>query len=298
MFTLFLGSGVVALTGSLSAAQTDEYWRNGYLFPLDLMHPAEAQTWLGKFTQFEERYRDDPALRQPFENYLRANLHVVSTAAAELAHHPAILDAVESIIGPDLLCWMVELIIKEPHSDAMLTTHQDLTYWGLDGADGVVTAWVALSDVTSANGAMHMVRGSHRLGQVDHEDTFGVGNVLSRGQRAIVEHDPSDEVIVELAPGQVSLHHGLMLHGSRPNESDARRVGVVIRYIEPEVRQRVSERDYAMVVRGSNHTGHLISIAPPSANCDAGSLDLFEEITAAQSPALGEGAAAPIDYQR
>lgn len=286
------------MTGSLSDAQVDAYWRDGFLFPLDLMHEAEAQTWRGKFDQFEHRYRGDSALRQPFDNYLRANLHVVSTAAAELAHHPAILDAVESIIGPDVLCWMVELIVKEPHSEAVVSTHQDLTYWGLDGADGVVTAWVALGEVTAANGAMHMVRGSHRLGQVNHEDTFAEGNMLSRGQQVTVEHNPEDEVLVELRPGQVSLHHGLMFHGSRPNHTDHHRMGLVIRYVEPEVRQRENERGYAMVVRGANHTGHMISTAPPSANCDEGSLQLFEEITAAQSLALNDGAIAPLAYDR
>lgn len=286
------------MTGSLTPEQVDQYWRDGYLFPLPLMHPAEGQTWRGKFEQFEDRYRTEPTLTQPFDKYLRANMHIVSTAASEIAHHPAILDAVESLIGPDLLVWMVELIVKPPHSEGMLTMHQDLTYWGLDGVDGLVTAWVALSDVTMANGAMRYVRGSHRFGQVDHHDTFAENNMLSRGQEIMFEHDPADEVGVELAPGEVSLHHGLMVHGSGPNPTDVERVGLVIRYIEPEVRQRVATSDYAMVVRGANHTGNLISVAPPSRNCEPGALALFDEISQAQAATLMPQAQGKLEYPR
>jgi len=235
---------------------------------------------------------------QPFGNYLQANMHLVSTAAAELAHHPAILDAVESIIGPDLLVWTVELIIKPPHSPRMVTMHQDLTYWGLDGVDGVVSAWIALSDVTPANGAMRYVTGSHRFGQIDHRDTFGEHNILPRGQEVTFAHDPNDEVDVALAAGEVSLHHGLMVHGSGPNGAEIERAGVVIRYVEPEVRQRIGSRDYAMVVRGANHTGNLISVGPPSRNCEPGALNLYEEVSAAQSVALNADAQGVLDYYR
>lgn len=286
------------MTGGLTTEQVDQYWRDGFLYPLPLMHDAEAQTWRGKLEQFEDRYRNDAALSQPFENYLRANMHLVSTAASEIAHHPAILDAVESIIGPDLLVWTVELIVKPPHSERMVTMHQDLTYWGLDGIDGLVSAWVALGDVNVANGAMRYVRGSHRFGQVDHRDTFGENNMLSRGQEVTFAHDPDDEVDVELAAGEVALHHGLMVHGSGPNRSDAERAGLVIRYVEPEVRQRVGSRDYAMVVRGANHTGNLISVGPPSRNCEPGALALYDEVTAAQAVALNADAQGVLDYYR
>lgn len=290
--------GAPGMTGSLASDQVNQYWHDGFLFPLTLMHPAEAQTWRGKLEQFDDRYRHDPSLHRPFDDYLRANLHIVSTAAAEIAHHPAILDAVESLIGPDLLVWMVELIVKPPNSEAMVSMHQDLTYWGLDGIDGLVTAWVALSDVTVANGAMTFVAGSHRFGQVDHADTFGENNLLSRGQQVSFDHDPHDEASVELAAGQVSLHHGLTFHGSGPNQTEVERVGLAIRYIEPEVRQRVGARDYAMTVRGANHTGHLISVAPPSRNCEPGALALFDEITEAQAVALAVDAAGALGYTR
>ena len=152
---------------------------------------------------------------------------MVSTRAAELARHPAVLDRVESILGPDLLVWMVELIVKQPHSDKILTMHQDLNYWGFDHADREVTAWIALTDVTVANGAMSFVRGSHRLGSVDHHDTYGANNLLSRGQQVSVEHDPADEVAVELAAGEISLHDHLISCPGFRLPSEQRRVGMV-----------------------------------------------------------------------
>ena len=237
--------------GSLTADQLADYRRDGFLFPVPVADAARAAGWRAEIEAFEERWSSDAALPRPFVEYTRSNLHVVSAAAARIAHDPAILDAVESVIGPDLLCWMVELIVKEPHTSKVLTIHQDMTYWGLEGTEGLVTAWVALSDVTADNGGMVFVRGSHEGGAVGHHDTFAPDNLLSRGQEVDVDHDPADEVVVELRAGEMSLHHGLMFHGSGPNRTDGRRIGLVIRYISPDVTQTVGSTDYAMVARGT-----------------------------------------------
>ena len=124
----------------------------------------------------------------PLAGKLRQKSHLLFTWLNDLIRHERILDAVEDVIGPDILCWGTSFFIKEPHNPAYVSWHQDLTYWGLDPAD-IVTAWVALSDSTTENGAMRVVPGSHTMAQVPHRDTFRPENLLSRGQEIMVDVD-------------------------------------------------------------------------------------------------------------
>ena len=281
----------------LDTASVSAYRDDGHLFPVHAFGAEEAAFWRRRFEAFES----DAAATQlprPVADYLRGNLHLVSTAAADLARHPALTDIAASVLGPDVLVWMVEYIAKEPNSSAMLSVHQDLNYWGFDGADHLVTVWVALSEVTDAHGAMHFVTGSHRLGSVAHHDTYGDDNLLSRGQEIEVDFDAADEVAVELHPGQVSLHHGLMFHGSGPNTTDERRIGVVIRYISPDAAKAAQARDYAMPVRGADRHGNLVTVAGAARDLQAADLELWEEATAAQEQALAAGADDKFSYTR
>ncbi len=284
--------------GQLSADAVDRYRADGFLYPIRVADAAIASDWRTEIESVERRWNGDPALTRPFTDYARANFHVVCAAAARLAHTRSMLDVVESIIGPDIVCWMTELIVKEAHSAKVLTMHQDLTYWGLDGADGLVTAWLALTEAHPANGGMQFVRGSHLAGQVAHRDTFGRNNLLSRGQEITVDYDPADVCDVVLRPGELSLHHGLMFHGSGPNTTDDRRVGLVFRFVAPSVAQRVGAADYGMVVRGVNRTSNLLSTPVPMIDFAPESIRLHDEITAAQADALGAETEQTLSYRR
>jgi len=154
----------------------------------------------------------------------------------------------------------------------------------------MVTAWIALSPSTPASGCMDFVRGSHRNAILPHEDTFDANNLLSRGQEVRVDVAPEDRVPIEIHPGQMSLHHGLTIHGSGPNTSDDRRIAAVVRYVTPEVAQQVADRDYAMLARGVDRTGNFINYTPPRDLFDAASLTLYEEIRRAQAQAMMTGA--------
>ncbi len=100
---------------------------------------------------------------------------------------------------------------------------------------------------------------------------------------------PEDRVPIELMPGEISLHHGLTIHGSGPNTSDDRRIGAVVRYAKPEIAQEVGEKDYAMLARGADRIGNFIHYAPPEANFTPASLALYEEIRSAQGKFLMKG---------
>lgn len=275
---------------------TADYWRDGFLFPIRVMSSNDATMYRDRFEQFEATWKA-ASLPRPFNDYLRYNTHVISPLACDLARRPTVLDQVEAILGPDLLLWSCEVIVKEPGTEHFLSMHQDLTYWGFGETSGQVTAWIALSPATVASGCMSFVAGSHAR-QIPHRDTYGDNNVLSRGQEVAVDVNPSEMTAVELNPGEMSLHHGLMFHGSGANLSDDRRIGVVIRYMRPEVTQRVGSRDYAMMVRGADRAGNFLHIAPPDAEFSHRALALYDEIAAAQEAALSDGADRDMSYDR
>jgi ectoine hydroxylase-related dioxygenase (phytanoyl-CoA dioxygenase family) len=167
--------------------------------------------------------------------------------------------------------------------------HQDLTYWGLGAIDGLVTAWLALSPATPASGCMDFVKGSHKNPILPHEDTFAEDNLLSRGQEVKVDVDPADRVPIEIHPGQISLHHGLTIHGSGPNTTDDRRIAAVVRYCTPEVKQQVGETDYAILARGTDTTGNFRHFDPPQGLFTPEALAVYDDIRAAQAKVMMSG---------
>lgn len=274
---------------SLSNNQQVAYERDGFLFPISVMPPSVAAEMRKAVEALEQDYAKG-GLKRPIASYLRAHAHYVSPLIQQLAVWPAILDAVEGILGPDILIWSSDLFIKEPSSAKIVSWHQDLTYWGLGATGDQVTAWLALSDVTVASGCMRFVAGSHKNAIVPHHDTFADNNLLSRGQEIAVDVDEQSAVNVELSPGEISLHHGLMFHASGPNVSDDRRIGMAIRFVKPSVVQQVAERDYAMLARGVDRHHNFTLVSPPSYDFAIDAQERYEQIVADKSKALGQGA--------
>ena len=166
----------------LSPAALTQYERDGFYFPVDVMSPEDAQALRARLEAFEAREG------APLAGNMRHKAHLLFTWLNELVHHPRILDAVEDVLGPDLLCWSTTFFIKEARNPAFVSWHQDSTYWGLSKPD-VVTAWVALSSSNQANGAMEVIPGSHTMDQIPHRDTFDKNNLLTRGQEVAVDVD-------------------------------------------------------------------------------------------------------------
>ena len=190
--------------------------------------------------------------------HYRVKPYLVVASANEIAHNPVLLDAVEDIIGPDILLWDSAYVIKEARDSRYISWHQDLTYWGPD-SDRLVTAWVALSESDPENGCMRFLPGTHKEGGKPHRDTFAADNILHRGQEVAVALDEGAAVDIVLAPGQASLHHGWVMHGSRPNPSDRRRIGLTLQYLAPSMRQLHDARESATLVRGTDAYGHFLS---------------------------------------
>jgi len=244
----------------LGQAQIRQYHEQGYLFPIRALAPEAAASYRQKLEEFE-------AQGGAVQEGLRHKPHLLFTFLDELVRQPAVLDAVEGVIGPNILCWASSFFTKEARSTSYITWHQDLTYWGLEPAE-IVTAWIALSPSTVASGAMRVIPGTHTQEVVVHQDTFAEGNLLSRGQEIAVEVDESLAVDVVLQPGEMSLHHVKLFHGSSSNTSDDRRIGFAVRYLPTHVRQVVGEKDSALLVRGVDAHGHFEPETPPVADLD------------------------------
>jgi hypothetical protein len=240
---------------------SDRYWRDGYAFPLTAMSPSDMHGYREALEAYEA------ATGGPILSNMRHQTQFLFTWANKLVRNPAVLDAVEAVLGPDILCWSTNFFIKEPRDGGFVSWHQDATYWGLEPHDSICTAWIALSDVPLESGAMKFLGGSHKTGQLEHVDTFHENNLLTRGQEVALDVDESKAADIVLRAGEFSLHHVLLAHGSHPNDTDDRRIGLAVRYIPTSAKQ-TKLRDTAMLVRGVDAYNHFDLMPDPVVSLD------------------------------
>jgi non-heme Fe2+,alpha-ketoglutarate-dependent halogenase len=253
-------TGGETMTRLLPDEAVDQWERDGFTFPIRALSDEEVEYFRGSLERAEAEHG------AAIDPYLRSKPHLVFTWASQLIHHPGILNAVEDLLGPNILCRGSSLFDKPSKDAAFVSWHQDSTYWGLQPHD-VLTAWIALTDVPVSSGAMQFVAGSHHLAQLVHNDTLHEDNILSRGQTAKFDAGAWPIVDVPLTAGEMSLHHVRLIHGSAPNTSDARRIGIAIRYMAPHVRQ-TKGTDSATLVRGEDRYGHFELEPTPRGDLD------------------------------
>ena len=259
-----------------------QYQEQGYFAPVPILSAGEALALRARLEAYEAKTGG------PLKAEMKHKPHLLFRWAAELVRHPRLLDAIEDVIGPDILCWSSTFFTKEARDPGFVSWHQDLTYWGLDPAD-VVTAWIALSPSTGQSGAMRVAPGTHTMDVVEHRDTFDPDNMLTRGQEVAVEVEESQAVTLELMPGEMSLHHVKLVHGSQPNGTDDRRIGFAVRYIPPAVRQVVGTADSASLVRGTDRFHNFEPEPEPQADLEPELVALHAEIVSRQMQVLYRG---------
>lgn len=253
------------MSNHLTDEQIERFSQQGFLSPLAAFSAAEARDLRTRLEAIEAS-RPDPSSGSLASSdsaaVARANLPVAYGWAWDLVHDERVVAPVTDLLGPDVLLWSMDWFIKEPGT-RFVSWHQDATYWGL-APHHVVTAWVALSDAAPATGPMKFLPGSHRGPLYEQDDTFAEDNMLSRGQTVRAQLDESTAVLAPLELGQMSLHHVRIVHGSDPNTTHDRRIGMVLRYCATDVRQTKVEGDRAVLVAGQDRYGHFDLVQRPA----------------------------------
>ena len=226
----------------LTKLQIEQYHDQGFISPIRVISEQEALSIKDELEQVEKEFPEE------INSESRNNLHLSFAFLDALAHNKIIVDAIEDLIGPDISLWASVMFIKEPSSKQYVSWHQDATYMGLDSLD-FPTPWIALSPSNIETGCMTMIAGSHKTKIQNHKDTFAENNILTRGQ-VIQDVDESKAVDLILQPGEMSIHHGAVIHGSQPNNSNQRRIGFSLQSYMPNNVKQIVGRNLWTHVRG------------------------------------------------
>ena len=233
----------------LSSNQLKQYKDNGFVSPINIFSKEKAKEIRNEIELIENKIPGE------LEKSGRYNAHLISPLLDEVTHNPKILDAVQSLIGENILVCGTTLFIKNPNEKGFVSYHQDAKYIGLEPHNWV-TAWVAITDSNEKNGCMRIWSGSHKDNLKEHDQNFNEKNLLTRGQT--VNNVPDNEIVpLVLDSGQMSLHHPKTVHGSGINHSKDRRIGFVIQsYIGTNVKQ-VLGKNSVQIARGvDNYNFH------------------------------------------
>jgi len=267
---------------ALTAEQIERFRTDGWISPIDVFSPAEAAEQLAELEAAEAQWPGQ------LVDQNRNNAHLSFPFLADIATDERIVDCARALVGADIVLWSSVLFIKDSDSSAFVSWHQDATYMALEPAN-FVTAWVALSPSTIENGCVSVIPGTHRAGRRNHEDTFGADNILTRGQQ-VDDIDDTEAEHLTLAPGQMSLHHPWLVHGSQPNRSATRRVGFALQsYLGSDVRPTRGEH-HVMHIAGAPVADHWVEALRPTATCDRAGSATRDAANAAFADVLYDGA--------
>lgn len=227
----------------LDKATVEFFREHGYISGIPVLAPQDAALYRKQLEDHEARTGGAISGDSRYKN------HLLFPWSNKLMRTPAVLDVVQDLLGPNLLCFSTTLFIKEPASPGFVSWHQDGTYTGIVPNDDL-TVWIALADASEEAGCMQVIPGSHKLGQLPHQDTHAADNLLSRGQQVSQEIDTGKAVGMPLKLGEMSVHHALLLHGSGANNGGDRRIGYTARYMPTHFRQARETGFSASLVRG------------------------------------------------
>ncbi|MDQ6437385.1 phytanoyl-CoA dioxygenase family protein [Mesorhizobium sp. LHD-90] len=227
---------------------------DGLVFPIPVLEADEAAQYLSSYEAMVA------ARGGRLPKAFNAKTHLLVPWLWDLVHDPRVVDVVEEVLGPDILCWGTSFITKHGGDGRYVTWHQDATHWKLSSPEAV-TAWVALTPSDRNNGCVRAVPGTHHV-QLAHDHPEDPNNMLGRREQVVADIDEETAVDIVLRPGEMSIHHPLIIHGSEPNLSSGPRVGFAIRYIPASIRQLDGLENSATLVRGRDHGTFVLEQEP------------------------------------
>lgn len=245
----------------LSSVQIAHFNEYGFIFPLDVFDSSGVQANRAYFDALLEQIdrADDGRNSYSINGY-----HRVLAGLYDLVKHPAILDYVEDILGPNFVAWGTHYFCKLPHDPKTVPWHQDASYWPLSPSK-TVTVWLAIDDADRDNSAMKVIPGTHDGGHLQWKKAEGDAVLW---QEVVNPEKFGEPEYIELKAGQISMHSDMLVHGSDPNESDRRRCGLTIRYAAMDVRATDSNEwnKNGIWCRGEDPTGHWANLARPESD--------------------------------
>ncbi len=230
-----------AATHELTREEIQRFENEGYLGPYTAFTPEEMDAM---------RPEIDRILQEPHRTCVHYNgkpveghqgRHLDRRLIWELCSHPAIVERMAGIKGPDLVLWRSNFFVKHP-GDKAIPWHQDRAYWPIKPEINI-TAWMAIDDVTVENSCVQIIPGSHKL-PLEHVPTDKEINTFHKGAN-VDGVDLTKRVYMVLKPGQFFLFDETTLHHSEPNRSNKRRCGLAVRVTVPKVKV-----DHAELYRG------------------------------------------------
>ena len=269
---------------TLSTAQVEQFKTAGYLFPLNVLDMKEATNLRQKLETYEATQGGKLTPGQ------RAKSHLIFKWLDDLIRDPRILDPIEQLIGPNILCWNTIFWIKDVGSESFVSWHQDTRYWGLSSPN-VITAWLALSPASVESGCMRVMPYTH-LGEVmPHEDRYHDDNMLTRGQEITEGIDDEKAVFMPLKTGQISFHNYRLAHSSGPNRAQDRRIGVSMHFMPTDTEQIFGDWDCAALVRGEDKFGNFTPTPVPAKDFDHDAMAFQARAAQALNKVIYQGAA-------
>ena len=271
------------MSAVLTSAQVQQFHERGFVFPIPVMLEEEAQSLRRRLEAVEA---SQGGALEPTQ---RSKSFLLFSWLDALIRDARVLDPVQQLIGPDILCWNTIFWIKNAGSKSFISWHQDTRYWGLS-SDKVVTAWLALSPASIDSGCMRVMPGTHRGDVLPHRDTFAEDNMLTRGQSIIAGVNDDDAVYMPLRTGEMSMHNYRLAHASGPNISDDRRIGISLHFMPPDTEQIVGPWDCAALVRGEDRFHHFERPPVPERDFDAAAMEFHVRAIKAMNDVLYAGA--------
>ena len=268
---------------TLNSKIVEQFHRRGFWSPVSVIGEDDAMKYRTSLEAYEAE------LGHPVEGPLRNKTHLLFKWVDDLMRSDAIVDCIEDLVGPDILCWNTTFWIKEANTPAYVSWHQDSQYWGLD-TDKLITAWLALSPASEQSGCMRVMPGTHKGNLLPHEDLYHDDNMLTRGQEISSGIDESRAVSMPLEIGEISLHNVRIAHSSLANRTAERRIGLSFHYMPTSARQMKSDWDCAALVRGEDHYNNFEHTPVPARDFDPVTVAYHERATTAMRELLFQGA--------
>ena len=255
----------------LTHAQLKSYQEEGFVSPIDCISVDQASQFFQSIESYENEFKEDVSVN------IRVRAVLAFKWMIDLARHPKLAGALQDCIGQNVLLFLSGVWSKRPGTDTFVSWHQDGAYNPFDRNTGA-TAWIGLTDSTPEKGNIRCIPGSHRK-IIEHEERFDKDNILSRGQ-SVPKVDVSKAVDLPLRAGQFSIHHELLVHGSAPNKTKSRRLGVSFACVPTEAKP-LSGPNTGILIAGENNPGHWVLNKEPSFDLDPVGLEELKSVQAA-----------------